>query len=282
MARYRTVKPEFWSSEQIMECSRDARLLFIGLWNFCDDAGRHPFSPKQIKALVFPGDETLTVADIQRMLYELSKNNLIARYTVDNKEYFYVTGWQHQKIDKPQKPKYPGPIADLSPTVPRTVSTERNTECREEGKGKEEDPVVPARAKFFSDEVGHLADRIMEAQGLDKHDTQCIGLLSIAKMWLEEWGWQPDVCVETVKRLMTKRTKPPNSAKYFEQAIADAHAELTRPLPEGSTGPPRRQRTQTAAEMFIELDDKLKGTNHDADDTPREDFAAGPGVILDA
>lgn len=41
MARIRTIKPEFWTAEQVMELSRDARLLFIGMWNFCDDAGVH-------------------------------------------------------------------------------------------------------------------------------------------------------------------------------------------------------------------------------------------------
>lgn len=56
MARIRTIKPEFWTSEQVMNCSRDARLLFIGLWNFCDDYGRHPANSKQLKALIFPDD----------------------------------------------------------------------------------------------------------------------------------------------------------------------------------------------------------------------------------
>jgi hypothetical protein len=46
MARIRTIRPEFWTSEQVTECSMPARLLFIGLWNFCDDGGRMPYSPK--------------------------------------------------------------------------------------------------------------------------------------------------------------------------------------------------------------------------------------------
>lgn len=132
MARIRTVKPEFWSSEQIMECSTNARLLFIGLWNFCDDYGRHPFSPKQIKALVFPGDN-FTPDDVRGMLDELSTNDLIVVYNVEGKEFFQVTGWHHQKIDKRQDAKFPGPLDDRSTIIRRTVSTERNTE----GKGEE-------------------------------------------------------------------------------------------------------------------------------------------------
>lgn len=57
MARIRSIKPEFWSSEQVMECSVTARLMFIGMWNFADDLGRIPLSVKSIKAKVFPSDE---------------------------------------------------------------------------------------------------------------------------------------------------------------------------------------------------------------------------------
>ena len=56
MSRIRTVKPEFWTSEQIIACSPIARLLFIGLWNFCDDNGVHPASYIRLKAEVFPPD----------------------------------------------------------------------------------------------------------------------------------------------------------------------------------------------------------------------------------
>ncbi len=110
MARIRTVKPEFWSSEQVMECSPMARLLFIGLWNFCDDAGNHVASAKTVKAEIFPGDD-IGSSDVQRMLDELSSNSLIAFYTNGGKDYLHVTGWEkHQKIDRPtyKHPEFSG------------------------------------------------------------------------------------------------------------------------------------------------------------------------------
>lgn len=148
MARIRSIKPEFWTSEQVMECSPNARLLFVGLWNFCDDLGRHPLMPRQVRALIFPGDD-FTVDDIQRMFDELSENDLIRPYDVDGKRYFQVTGWHHQKIDKPQKPKYPAPLHELSPNARRMVATE----YREEGKGEEkkerkEDPASAAEPEL--------------------------------------------------------------------------------------------------------------------------------------
>ncbi|WP_175649459.1 DnaT-like ssDNA-binding domain-containing protein [Pseudomonas sp. Marseille-P9899] len=100
MARIRTIKPEFWTSEQVMECSALARLLFIGIWNFCDDAGNHPMSAKTLKALVFPGDD-ITSAQVEGMLGELQSNGLISLYEHSSKQYLHVNGWHHQKIDRP-------------------------------------------------------------------------------------------------------------------------------------------------------------------------------------
>ena len=107
MARIRTIKPEFWSSEQVMENRPLARLLFIGLWNFCDDGGNHPLAPRTIKALVFPGDDITTEA-VSELLGELEGTGLTRRYAVDGKQYLHVSGWKHQKIEK-RTFKYPKP-----------------------------------------------------------------------------------------------------------------------------------------------------------------------------
>ena len=141
MARIRTIKPEFWTSGQIMECSTNTRLLFIGLWNFADDKGRMTANPKKIRAQIFPSDE-LTVDHINMMLSELSKNDLITLYEVDNIEYLQIDGWsKHQRIDKPQPSRLPdihGMIDETSETIPRMVKDKSKTIHRRngmEGKG---------------------------------------------------------------------------------------------------------------------------------------------------
>jgi hypothetical protein len=121
MARIRTVKPEFWASEQIMSCSRDARLLFIGLFNFVDDAGRCPYAPKTIKAQVLPGDDDVS---LESWLDELSSNGLIRIYEVDKRKYLQITGWHHQKIDRPRASRYPGPLPDDSTNGSRALATD--------------------------------------------------------------------------------------------------------------------------------------------------------------
>ena len=124
MARIRTIKPEFWTSGQVLECSTNARLMFIGLWNFSDDEGRHPYRPKQIKAQIFPSDD-LSEKDILGMLLELSKNGLITTYTIDNEQYLLINGWHHQRIDKPQPAKYPPPLQDDSGNILGTFPPDR-------------------------------------------------------------------------------------------------------------------------------------------------------------
>jgi hypothetical protein len=133
MARIRTIKPEFWTSEQIVECSMSARLLFIGLWNFCDDNGVHPYTIKTIKMEVFPGDE-IKLSTIENWMNELEKNGLIKTYHIDDKRYLLVTGWQHQKIDRPN-PKHPLPIKfdDDSTNDHRYI----DEQSPPEGKGRE-------------------------------------------------------------------------------------------------------------------------------------------------
>lgn len=155
MARIRSIKPEFWTAEQIMECSPMARLLFVGMWNFCDDGGNHPAAFKTLKAEVFPGDD-ITVAEIQGLVGELIANDLVVEYEAYGKRYLHVTGWHHQKIERPNY-KHPKPrsdgirravaddsetdrhaLADHSPTDRRSIDDHSTPEGKgEERKGKE-------------------------------------------------------------------------------------------------------------------------------------------------
>lgn len=138
MARIRTIKPEFWSSEQVMECSPIARLLFIGLWNFCDDAGNHVDSDRTIKAQIFPGDD-ISSTDVRRMIDELSSNGLITLYASNGKGFLHITGWKHQKIERPsfKHPAFPG---DVSSNDRRTFDDNSPPEGKgREGKGKEKE-----------------------------------------------------------------------------------------------------------------------------------------------
>lgn len=130
MARIRSIKPDFWTDEKIVELSAFARLLFIGLWNFADDDGRMVYSPKKIKMQVFPSDSL----DISELFGEIRRESLIDIYVVDGVEYLQVIGFsKHQKIDKRSPSKLPeNPLNEVTPSEsPRIPTTE--------GKGREEE-----------------------------------------------------------------------------------------------------------------------------------------------
>ncbi len=125
MSRIRSIKPEFYTSEQIVECSIPARLLFIGLWTFSDDAGIHQASLQRIKMEVFPGDN-LSKANVSNLINELKNQNLIIEYEVENKKYWQVTGWHHQRIDQPTY-RYPQPTGTLKDAIPKRRNRIKST-----------------------------------------------------------------------------------------------------------------------------------------------------------
>ena len=127
MARIRSIKPDFWTDEKVVELSAFARLLFIGLWNFVDDDGRVVFSQKKLKMQIFPSDSI----DISELFGEIRREKLISIYVVDSIEYLQIVNFEkHQKIDKrtpsklPENPQSINTPAE-SPRIPTT-----------EGKGK--------------------------------------------------------------------------------------------------------------------------------------------------
>jgi len=164
MARIRSIKPEFWTSEQVMECSTNARLLFIGLWNFCDDAGRMPLAPKRIKALILPADD-FTAEDVRRMIDELERSGLISFYTAEDKEFLAVTGWHHQKIDRPQDPRTPPPPDSPSPNGRRKIVGGKEGIGEDRKKDIKPGPAVAHPARPTLNEAGPATAPSDEAAG---------------------------------------------------------------------------------------------------------------------
>lgn len=115
--RIRSVKPEFWRSEDIAHLPKDVRLLFIGLWSYVDDNGVGVDDYRRIAADLFALDDNPLEARecVREGLATLSRALLIARYEVSGKRYLFVRTWdKHQKVDRPGKPRYPRPSDDLT------------------------------------------------------------------------------------------------------------------------------------------------------------------------
>lgn len=164
MSRIRSIKPEFWTAEQIVECSTNARLLFIGLWTFSDDYGVHPASPRRLKMEVFPADN-FSAEDIAEWMHELIAAGLVIEYAAGDRQFWQVTGWRrHQRIESPTG-RYPQPDGTVGATVrpkhstnhstnaPRTIA-DRSALEKEKEKEKEKPPKAPRSAKASAAGVG--------------------------------------------------------------------------------------------------------------------------------
>jgi hypothetical protein len=119
--RIRSIKPEFYRSDDIAGLSREHRLLFVALWSYVDDNGVGIDSDRAIAADCFglEDDPVETRQFVRDGLATLSRALLIARYEVAGKRYIHITGWdKHQRVDRPNKPRYPRPPADLPPPEP--------------------------------------------------------------------------------------------------------------------------------------------------------------------
>lgn len=103
MARIRTIKPEFWTDEDLSEVSEAACLLAIGLLNYSDDEGYFNANQKLIKAAIFPIREQS--GSIPVLMQELSSAGYISLFSgADSKIYGLVNNFsKHQVINKAKK-----------------------------------------------------------------------------------------------------------------------------------------------------------------------------------
>ena len=132
MARIRTIKPDFWTDEKIVELSFEARLFFIGSWNFADDNGNLQRSAKKLKMQIFPAD----AIDCEPLIQSLMAHGLLSEYEVNGEKYLHIKGFTtHQVINRPSKTGLPVPGSGSTPT-PLTDDSLTEGKGRE-GKGKE-------------------------------------------------------------------------------------------------------------------------------------------------
>ena len=102
------IKPEFFTSSQVAECSHDARLTFLGLLCFSDDSGIHPADYRRLKMELYPGDDCRS-ADVKAWITELICVGLIEEYQACDLAWWIITGWsRHQCINRPTY-RYPTP-----------------------------------------------------------------------------------------------------------------------------------------------------------------------------
>jgi len=119
MARIRSIKPGFCTSEAIAALTIPCRLHFAMLWTYADDAGRGLDNARLIKAALWPLDDEVGVSAIEEWQQELDRNGRMVRYEDDGRRYFEISNFtEHQKPNRPAASTIPAPQGALTaPTV---------------------------------------------------------------------------------------------------------------------------------------------------------------------
>lgn len=108
MARKRMIDPNIWQSEDFSKLSTLGKLVFIGLFSLADDEGRGRCNPVYLKSTLFPYEEGIRSADIDKTLSEISSNMSVIFYSCDGSSYYSLYNWNTwQKIDRPSESKIP-------------------------------------------------------------------------------------------------------------------------------------------------------------------------------
>lgn len=116
MPRTRSIKPGFFTNDQLAEIEPLGRLLFAGLWTQADRDGRLLDRPRKLKAELLPYDD----CDADALLAQLAARGFIMRYVADGVALIQVVTWgKHQQPHINEKPSdLPAPV--LSTTEHQT------------------------------------------------------------------------------------------------------------------------------------------------------------------
>ena len=131
MSRIRTIKPEFFTSSDIVCMTPLSRLFYASLWCEADREGRLKWDTRTLKLRYFPADE----CDIMAMADELLKNGLIVIYEVAGKEYAEIPSFTiHQVINNREAESI---IPERgSPNPPKKIDASKPRERGDQGEGK--------------------------------------------------------------------------------------------------------------------------------------------------
>ena len=106
--RIRSIRPEFWTSEDVAAMDWHTRLVYIGLWSYVDDNGVGRDIERLITTDLFALDDDLTEASVRvhGALKHLNTHGQITRYSVDGRR--FLSGmepvhsvWQIQHLPVP-------------------------------------------------------------------------------------------------------------------------------------------------------------------------------------
>jgi uncharacterized phage protein (TIGR02220 family) len=101
MARNRMIKVDFWADEKVGKMSITARLMFIGIWSFCDDSGVCRASAAFLRSHIFQHDD-LSLSEVSLCIAEMVKQKLVTLTEYSGESFLRVNNFlRHQTINRP-------------------------------------------------------------------------------------------------------------------------------------------------------------------------------------
>jgi hypothetical protein len=212
VARIRTIKPEFFTSEDIFGLTPLARLFYVSLWCEADREGRLEWKVGTLKARYLPADN----CDINALAQELIDMGLIILYEVEGKKYAEIpTFVEHQIINNRESE------SKIPPRVPHASTTRESG--REEREGKERsdasrDDTSPPPLPASPTRIGEICILLRRAGVNTSPD-------AVSKV---EWSANPrvsDIVLDDAVLLAKKRSPRQITPAYLTPIIADLLAQ---------------------------------------------------------
>jgi hypothetical protein len=180
MARIRTIKPEFFTSEDIVGLSPLARLLYIAIWCESDKEGRLNWKPLTFKLRYFPADN----CDINALCEEIVSIGLVKLY---GEGFAVIPSFKvHQHINpRESESQLPEPteIPTRKPRVTTRQAPVADAQGGREGKGREGDKRVKPRSTTIPDDfaISERVSRWANEKGFTNLEPQFDAFVSYAK-----------------------------------------------------------------------------------------------------
>lgn len=234
MARIRTIKPEFWSSEELSALPEAAHILAAALLNFSDDAGYFLANPGLVKASCFPlRDPSTSIPDCLSLLVSVG---FIRLGSLNGKRFGHVVNFdRHQRINRPT----PSKISDMGivwdnaqhahPHINDNAPPERNREQgKEQGTGNREtsslrsdsspalpnDPAEPPKLELVN--TSHAEPAPSKAERLAQVTADAIEAFNACQGLTKDKGGN----LPNVSAIVGRETRQANVKRVLETARA--------------------------------------------------------------
>jgi len=227
MARSRMIKPEFWDDEKLaIQASVEARLTYIGTWNFSDDYGVVKANPRWLRSRIWPFDDKLSLEIFTGWLKELEDLDRLIPFEAENELFYWNPKFlEHQTINKPAKWRNPEPPQEVIehyysshvvlPYQSRSTTVSNQNQSQSQSKeevNKDHAPKKPARTAPQKKDFNLISEALKRCSGKEPNPKLVNKILYAAKGKLDP--------VHLIEYVYDPKNGVQNPMAYISAALA--------------------------------------------------------------